>query len=130
MPQYPSSELPAAVAHAPSPSPSCRELQAIRVVKNKIKKGASPRSPMFADTCISWHHHLRHRHHTWFGRRACAGWAKHVVDLDVAVARAGPHEVGAGRTAKPPGGPQVGEHAPEEIATKYSSCDERCGSIR
>ena len=64
------------------------------------------------------------------GRRVCAGRAKHVVDPDLAVARTGPHEVGAGRTANPPGGPEVGEHASEEIATKYRSCDERCGSKR
>ena len=52
------------------------------------------------------------------GRRVCAGRAKHVVDLDhvvhldLAVARTGPHEVGDGRAADPPGGPEVGEHAP------------------
>ena len=63
------------------------------------------------------------------GRRVCAtGRAKHVVDLDLAVARTGPHEVGAGRAADPPGGPEVGEHAPKEIATRFSVCDERCGS--
>ena len=62
------------------------------------------------------------------GRRVCAGRAKHVVDLDLAVARTGPHEVGAGRAADPPGGPEVGEHAPEQIATKYSPRHERCGS--
>ena len=39
------------------------------------------------------------------GRRVCAGRAKHVVDLDLAVARTGPHEVDAGRAADPPGGP-------------------------
>ena len=58
------------------------------------------------------------------------GRARHVVDLDLAVARTGPHEVGAGRTADTLGGPEVGEHVPEEIATKYSSRDERCGSKR
>ena len=65
---------------------------------------------------------------TKHGRRVCAGRAKHVVDLDLAVARTGPHEVGAGRAAGPPGGPEVGEHAPEEIVIKCTSCDERCGS--
>ena len=64
------------------------------------------------------------------GRRVCAGRAKHVVDLDLAVARTGSHEVGAGRAGDPPGGPDVGEHAPEETATKCSSCNERCGSKR
>ena len=63
---------------------------------------------------------------TKHGRRVCAGRAKHVVDLDLAVARTGPHEVGAGRATDPPGGPEVGEHAPEEVATRYSSCDEWC----
>ena len=53
------------------------------------------------------------------GRRVCAGRAKHVVDLDLAVARTGPYEVCAGRAADPPRGSEVGEHAPEEIATKY-----------
>ena len=64
------------------------------------------------------------------GRRVCAGRAKHVVDLDLAVARTGFHEVDAGRASDLPGGPEVGEHVPEEILTKYSSCDERCGSKR
>ena len=66
------------------------------------------------------------------GRRVCAGRAKHAVDLDLAVARTGPHEVGAGRAGDPwaPRGPEVGEHAPDLIATKYSSCDERCGLKR
>ena len=67
---------------------------------------------------------------TKYGRRVCAGRAKHVVDLGLAVARTGPHEVGAGRAADSPGGQEVGEHAPEEIATKYISCDERRGSKR
>ena len=57
------------------------------------------------------------------GRRVYAGRAKHVVDLGLAVARTGPRDVGAGRAVNPPGGPEVGEHAPEKIATKYSSCD-------
>ena len=62
------------------------------------------------------------------GRRVCAGRAKNIVDLDLAVARTSPHEVGANGATDPPGEPEVGEHAPGEIATKYSSCDEQCGS--
>ena len=39
------------------------------------------------------------------GRPVCAGRAKRVVHLGLAVGRTNPHEVGAGRAADPPGGP-------------------------
>ena len=52
-----------------------------------------------------------------------AGRVKH-VDFDLTVARIGPHDGGAGRVANAPGGPEVGEHAPEGITTKYHSCGE------
>ena len=43
---------------------------------------------------------------------------KHVVDLDLTVARIGPHDGGAGRVADAPGGPEVEEYAPNGITTK------------
>lgn len=46
------------------------------------------------------------------GRHVCAGQTKHVVDLDLTVARAGPCDGGAGRAADPCPGPEVGEHTP------------------
>ena len=51
-----------------------------------------------------------------------AGRVKQVVDLDLRVARTGPHDGGAGRVADAPGGPEVREHAPERITTKDQSC--------
>ena len=51
------------------------------------------------------------------GRRVCAGRAKPVVDLDLAIAGTGPHEVGAGRAADPPGRPEVG--APPKKSRQY-----------
>ena len=41
---------------------------------------------------------------TKHGLRVGAGRAKHVVDLDLVVARTGSHEVGAGWAAAPPRG--------------------------
>ena len=64
---------------------------------------------------------MRHRNDTC-GRHVCAGRVKHVVDLDPTVARTGPHDGGAGRVADAPGGPEVGEHAPEGITTKVNFC--------
>ena len=55
------------------------------------------------------------------GRRACAGRAKHVVDLDLAVARTGPHDVGAGRAADPPGGTGDGRARPRRNRDKTLS---------
>ena len=108
--------LPAVVAHAPSPRPSCRELQAISLFQKKQKRN------LLAEV---FHVDTKHMHDittdviaTKRQRRVWAGWANHVVDLDLAVARTGPHEVGDGRAAGPLGGPEVGEHASEEIATK------------
>ena len=46
------------------------------------------------------------------------GCVKHVVDLDLTVARTGPRDGGAGGVADAPRGPEVGEHAPEGITTK------------
>ena len=66
---------------------------------------------------------MRHRNETC-GRHVCAGRVKRVVDLDLTVARAGPHDGGIGRAADAPGGPVVGGHAPEGITTKYQSCGE------
>ena len=55
--------------------------------------------------------------------RICGEQAKHVIDLDLTVARTGPHDGGAGRAADVPGRPEVGGHPPEEITTK-DSCGE------
>ena len=65
---------------------------------------------------------MRHRNET-FEWHVCVGRVKH-VDLDLAVARTGPHDGGAVRVADAPGGPEVEEHAPEEITTNYHSCAE------
>ena len=54
----------------------------------------------------------------------CSGCVKHVVNLDLTVARTDSHDSGTGRVADPSGGPQVGEHAPGGITTKYHSCGE------
>ena len=67
---------------------------------------------------------MRHRSETC-GRHVCAGRMKHVVDLDLTVARTGPHDGGVGRVADVPWGPEVGEHADEQgIMTKDNSCGE------
>ena len=60
---------------------------------------------------------MRHRNETC-GWHVCAGRVKHVVDLDLTVARTGPHDGGAGKVADASGGPEGGEHAPEGITTK------------
>ena len=85
---------------------------------------------IFSSFFIFLNNYISYAIATKHGRLVCARRAKRVVDLDLAIARTSPHEVGAGRADDPPGGPEVGEPAPEEIATKYSSCDERCGSKR
>ena len=54
----------------------------------------------------------------------CAGRVKHVVDLDLTVARLGPHDGGAGRAADASWGAAVREHAREEITIKEHSCGE------
>ena len=66
---------------------------------------------------------MRHRNETC-GWHVCAGRVTNVADLDLAVARTGPHDGGAVRVADAPGGPEVEEHAPEEITTNYHSCAE------
>ena len=66
---------------------------------------------------------MRHRNETR-GWHVCAGRVKHVVDLNLTVARAGPHDGGTGRAAGAPGGPEVGEHAPEGITTRVNFCVE------
>ena len=66
---------------------------------------------------------IRHHYET-YGWHVCAGRLKYVVDLDLTVARAGPHDGGAGRAANAPGRPEVGEHAPEEITIRVPSCGE------
>ena len=66
---------------------------------------------------------MRHRNKTG-GWHVCAGCVKHVVDLDLTVARTGRHDDGAGREADAPGGSEVGEYAPEGITIKYHSCSE------
>ena len=66
---------------------------------------------------------MRHRKETC-GWHVCAGRVKHVVDLDLTVARIGPHDEGARRAAKAPGGPEVGHHAPERITIKYNTWGE------
>ena len=55
---------------------------------------------------------------TKYGRRVCAASTKLVVDLELTAAHAGPHENGVGRAADATGGPEVGEHAHEEIMIK------------
>ena len=52
---------------------------------------------------------MRHRNET-YGWHVCAGRVKHVVDLEP---DGRPH-----RTSRLRGAPEVGEHAPEGIATK------------
>ena len=69
---------------------------------------------------------MGHRNETC-GWHVCAGRVKHAAHLDLAVARTGPHDGGAGRVADAPGGgPEVGEHAPEgnNNKTYSSSCGE------
>ena len=66
---------------------------------------------------------MRHRNETC-GWHVCAGRMKHVVDLDLTVARAGPHDGGAGRAADAPGGREVGGHAPEGLMIRVNSCVE------
>ena len=66
---------------------------------------------------------IRHRNETC-GWHACAGRVKHVVGLDLTVARAGPHDGGTGRAADAPGGPEVGENAPEGITIRVNFCIE------
>ena len=65
---------------------------------------------------------MRHRNETC-GRRVYAGRVKHVY-LDLMVARAGPHDGGAGRAVDAPGGPEVGGHAPEGITIRVHFCVE------
>ena len=61
---------------------------------------------------------MRHHNETC-ARHICAGRAKHVVDLDLTVARADPHhDGGTGRAAGAPGGPEIGEPAPEGITIR------------
>lgn len=45
---------------------------------------------------------------------------KHIVDLDLAAARTGPRDGGAGKAVDAPGGLEVGEHA-QVIRFKQSS---------
>ena len=66
---------------------------------------------------------MRHRNKNC-GRHVYAGRVKHAVDLDLTVARAGPHEGGTGRAADAPGGPEVGGHAPEGITIRVNFCVE------
>ena len=66
---------------------------------------------------------MRHRNETR-GWHVCAGRVKHVVDLDPTVACIGSRDGAAGRVANAPGGPEVGEHAPEGITTKLNFCVE------
>ena len=49
---------------------------------------------------------------------------KHFVDLDLTVARTGPHDGGTGRVPGATKGSEIGEHAPEGITTKDQSCGE------
>ena len=56
---------------------------------------------------------MRHRNETC-GWHVCAGRVTNVADLDLAVARTGPHDGGSGRVSDAPGGPEVGEHLPKE----------------
>ena len=66
---------------------------------------------MYVCTC-----HASSQRNLWV---ACmCGCVKHVVDLDLTVARTGPRDGGAGGVADAPRGPEVGEHAPEGITTK------------
>ena len=58
-----------------------------------------------------------HRNET-SGWHVCAGTVKHVVNLDLTVARTA-HDGGAGRVADALGEPEVGEHAPKEITAGY-----------
>ena len=60
------------------------------------------------------------------GRHICAGQEKHVVGLDLTLARIGSHDSGLGKAADIPGGQKVGQHthAPEAITTKHRSCGE------
>ena len=64
---------------------------------------------------------MRHRNETC-GWHVSIGRVKHVVDLDLAVARTGPHDGGAGRAAHAPERPELGDHAPEGIKIKDNSC--------
>ena len=70
------------------------------------------------------------RYHETCGCHVCAGRVNHVVDLDLTVARAGPHDAGAGRAANAPSGPEVGKHPPEEITIRANSCGETLPSTR
>ena len=45
-------------------------------------------------------------------RNETCGW--HVVDLDLTVARTGPHDGGVGRVADAPWGPEAGGHLPKK----------------
>ena len=79
---------------------------------------------------------MRHRNETC-GWLVCAGRVKHVVDLDLTVARTCPHHDGARRAADASGGPEVGDHALKGITIQYHSCGgalrqnaERAGKTR
>ena len=56
------------------------------------------------------------------GWYVCTGRVKHVVDLDLTVARTGPCDDGACKAADAPGGQDVGDHASEGITMKHNSC--------
>ena len=63
---------------------------------------------------------MRH-HDKTCGWHVCGGRVKHVVDLDLAIDRAVPHDGGAGRAANAPGEPEVGERALEGITIRVNS---------
>ena len=66
---------------------------------------------------------MRHRNETC-GRHVCAGRVKRVVDLDLTVSRAGPHDGGIDMAANIPGGHEVEEHAPEGNTVRVNFCFE------
>ena len=120
--------LPAVVARSSSPGPNCHELQAICLVQKNKKRSLIEVSPcLLTHTYIAGHHCIRHRHETW---TACLCRSGEACRRSRPCRR--PHRSPRGRRrqgSRPSGGePEVGEHACEEIATKYSSFDERCGS--
>lgn len=61
---------------------------------------------------------------TEHGRRFNAGSAKHVVDIDLAIAPRIRHDGGAGRTATPSEVSEAGGHAPQDITMKCNCCGE------
>lgn len=60
------------------------------------------------------------------GRHVCTGRVKYVVDLCLTVARTGPRNGGAGRSANALGRSEVGEHLPNKSRRNTAAVASRC----